>query len=129
MNASMDQIPSATPTSAEVAKSIAAQAAALHAGTTTTLEFEAFVLRQIALLAHQTAPAVVEASRADELLDFMAEHRIAVVPEFEGGWDAEVYGEDATVVAYFSGASPREALERAMENKKAADQGRCKAWG
>lgn len=49
-------------------------------------------------------------------LDFMQLHRVALIPEFEGPWDAEVYRE-GEVSKVFSGSSPREAIDEAMRNE------------
>lgn len=47
-------------------------------------------------------------------LDAMERHRIAVIPEFEGPWDAEVYGEDGEPQVRGSGNSLREAIDSAL---------------
>jgi len=46
-------------------------------------------------------------------LDFMQSHRVALIPEFEGPWDAEVY-QEGEVSRVFSGSTPREAIDEAI---------------
>lgn len=48
-----------------------------------------------------------------ERLDFMDLHRVALVPEFEGPWDVEVY-EDGQMTGVFSGSDTRSALDAAI---------------
>lgn len=57
-------------------------------------------------------PAVDASDTA--LLDAMELHRIAVVPEHEGPWDAELYEEGEEPQHVGSGATPREALRAAI---------------
>lgn len=59
----------------------------------------------------QLAPERTDRDR----LDAMERHRIAVIPEFEGPWDAELYGEDGEPQVRGSGNSPREAIDSALE--------------
>ncbi|WP_322737123.1 hypothetical protein [Delftia tsuruhatensis] len=59
------------------------------------------------------APAV-DATSDTALLDAMQRHRIALVPEFEGPWDAEIYDDDAEARHIASGNTPREALRAAI---------------
>lgn len=69
------------------------------------------------LTAAPQAPAGADVVRDADILNFMTEHRVAVTPEFEGCWDAAVYGEESDPDAVFSGASPREAVIAAMSTK------------
>jgi len=64
----------------------------------------------ITLSEFAAAPATPDDTRR---LDFMQQNRVGLTPEFEGPWDAEVYGEDATARIY-TGATPREAIDAAM---------------
>lgn len=48
-----------------------------------------------------------------ELLNFQAMRRVELTPEFEGPWDAKVYGEADLPEAIFTGNTPREALSKA----------------
>ena len=48
------------------------------------------------------------------MLDFMEERRVSVAPEFEGCWDATVYGDDCEPQFITSGNTPREAIRAAM---------------
>lgn len=69
-----------------------------------------------------TTPAPAEQTDT-ERLDAMQAHRIAVVPEFEGPWDAEVYGEEGEPLARGSGNTPREAIDNAIRSARGADGG------
>ena len=68
--------------------------------------------RVLRAMAAPAAPAV-DASDTD-LLDAMQRHRIALVPEHEGPWDAELYEEGEEPQHIGSGATPREALRAAL---------------
>ncbi|WFF79336.1 hypothetical protein [Delftia tsuruhatensis] len=65
-----------------------------------------------ALLA-RAAPAV-DAASDTALLDAMQRHRISLVPEFEGPWDAEIFNDEAEARPIASGNTPREALRAAL---------------
>ncbi|ABX36761.1 hypothetical protein Daci_4130 [Delftia acidovorans SPH-1] len=65
------------------------------------------------------APAV-DASSDTALLDAMQRHRIALVPEFEGPWDAEIFNDEAEAHPIASGNTPREALRAAIAAQAAA---------
>jgi hypothetical protein len=56
-----------------------------------------------------------QGARDAALLDFMTEHRVAVIPEFEGCWDAKVYGEEPEAERICSGTTPRNAIRAAMQ--------------
>lgn len=76
------------------------------------------------------APAVDASDTA--LLDAMERERIAVIPEFEGPWDAQIFGEDEATLACGSGATPREAIAEALaslEARKAHDAAQAAAKG
>ena len=69
------------------------------------------------------APPAVDLSDT-ALLDAMERERIAVIPEFEGPWDAQIFGEDEAALACGSGVTPRKAIAEAMaslEARKAHD--------
>lgn len=53
-----------------------------------------------------------------ELLDAMEQKRIAVVPEYEGPWDAEVYNGDEKPNHRGTGSTPREAIRAAIAAAK-----------
>ncbi|MBV7418472.1 hypothetical protein KW830_08380 [Comamonas sp. CMM03] len=57
------------------------------------------------------------------LLDAMTANRIAVAPEFQGPWDAELYGEEGEPVACGSGNTPREAIRAAIAASAAQEAG------
>lgn len=63
---------------------------------------------------------LTEAEKANQQdtqrLDAMQRHRIAVVPEYEGPWDAVVYREEGEPVARGTGNTPREAIDAAMHS-------------
>lgn len=48
------------------------------------------------------------------LLDAMEQNRIAVVPEYEGPWDAEIYNDEGKPNHRGSGSTPREAIRAAI---------------
>lgn len=77
------------------------------------------------------APAV-DATSDTALLDAMERERIAVIPEFEGPWDAQIFGEDEATLACGSGATPRKAIAEALaslEARKAHDAAQAKEGG
>lgn len=50
---------------------------------------------------------------SDELrLGWMERNRVAVIPEMQGGWSAEVYGDEDSPSEVAHGSSPREALDK-----------------
>lgn len=51
--------------------------------------------------------------RDSALLDFMQRRRVALTPEFEGEWFAEIFDDEGEVVSRHSGDSPRAALHAA----------------
>lgn len=82
------------------------------------------------VLAAPAAPAV-DASDTS-LLDAMERERIAVIPEFEGPWDAQIFGEDEATLACGSGVTPRKAIAEALaslEARKAHDAAQAAAKG
>lgn len=64
------------------------------------------------------APAQAQEDAAR--LDAMQAQRIAVIPEFEGPWDATIYGDSDEPIISASGNTPREAIDAA----RAAQGGR-----
>ena len=55
-----------------------------------------------------------QAREDSALLDAMERQRIAVLPEYEGPWDAEVYNGDEKPNHRGSGSTPREAIRAAI---------------
>lgn len=53
----------------------------------------------------------------NDLNTLLMQHRIAVVPEYEGQWHADLYGEDAEVTHTATGASPLEAVIAVIHRK------------
>ncbi len=86
--------------------------------------------RVLRALAAPAAPAVDASDTA--LLDAMERERIAVIPEFEGPWDAQIFGEDEAALACGSGVTPRKAIAEALaslEDRKAHDAAQAKEGG
>lgn len=79
---------------------------------------EAIRAKQAAKPKHSPLPMHAPQAQADArdaltdsaLLDAMEQQRIAVVPEYEGPWDAEVYNGDEKPNHRGSGSTPREAI-------------------
>ncbi|WEE79396.1 hypothetical protein LZ683_08580 [Comamonas testosteroni] len=72
-----------------------------------------------AMLTTEPAPQAQADARDDSaLLDAMERQRIAVVPEYEGPWDAEVYNGDEKPNHRGSGSTPREAIRAAIAASK-----------
>ncbi len=65
----------------------------------------------------------VDARDDSALLDAMERHRIAVVPEYEGPWDAEVYNDEEKSNHRGSGSTPREAIRAAIAAQTAQQGG------
>lgn len=59
-------------------------------------------------------PAPLDVAMDSKRLDFIQSNRVALVPEFEGPWDAEIYGEDGIVSSVHSGTTPRQAIDAAI---------------
>lgn len=77
------------------------------------------------IIAHLfTRPPVAGAAAKDrERLDLMTKHRISLVPEFEGDWDAARYTENGEVARYYGGCTPRAALDAVLADiGKAAEE-------
>ncbi|WP_131361295.1 hypothetical protein [Comamonas thiooxydans] len=70
--------------------------------------------RAIASLSPQAQADARDALTDSALLDAMERQRIAVVPEYEGPWDAEVYNGDEKPNHCGSGSTPREAIRAAI---------------
>ena len=65
-----------------------------------------------------TPGAQAEPGDDSTLLDAMERQRIAVVPEYEGPWDAEVYNDEGKPNHRSSGSTPREAIRAAIAAAK-----------
>lgn len=84
------------------------------------------------LAAKAPAAPAVDATSDTALLDAMERERIAVIPEFEGPWDAQIFGEDEATLACGSGSTPRKAITEALaslEARKAHDAAQAKEGG
>lgn len=67
------------------------------------------------------APQAQADARDDSaLLDAMELQRIAVVPEYEGPWDAEIYNDEGQPNHHGTGSTPREAIRAAIAAQTAA---------
>lgn len=62
--------------------------------------------------------AQADAQDDSALLDAMERQRIAVVPEYEGPWDAEIYNDEGEPIHAGSGSTPREAIRAAIAAAK-----------
>lgn len=47
-------------------------------------------------------------------LTLIKKHRIAVVPEYEGGWQADMYGDEESPQYSATGSTPYEAVKAVM---------------
>ncbi|BCX51625.1 hypothetical protein CTYAZ2_12070 [Comamonas testosteroni] len=70
--------------------------------------------RNLLYTAPQMPADAQDALTDSALLDAMEQKRIAVVPEYEGPWDAEIYNDDGTPNHRGSGSTPREAIRAAI---------------
>ena len=66
----------------------------------------------------QSPQAQADARDDSALLDAMERQRIAVVPEYEGPWDAEVYNDEGKPNHRGTGSTPREAIRAAIAAAK-----------
>ena len=100
-------------------------------GDTELLRRVKWASRQLRAVAQAPAAPAVDASDT-ALLDAMERERIAVIPEFEGPWDAQIFGEDEATLACGSGETPRKAIAEALaslEVRKAHDAAQAKEGG
>ncbi len=74
--------------------------------------------REAQLLAFAVSEIRRDEMTDSELLDAMEQKRIAVVPEYEGPWDAEVYNDEGEPIHAGSGSTPREAIRAAIAAAK-----------
>lgn len=78
---------------------------------------------QIHLIQRECDRVAISAQTDDSaLLDAMERRRIAVVPEYEGPWDAEVYNDEGEPIHAGSGTTPREAIRAAIAAAKGEGQ-------
>lgn len=78
--------------------------------------------RELVQLKSQAQADARNALTDSALLDAMEQQRIAVVPEYEGPWDAEIYNDEGKPNHRGSGSTPREAIRAAIVTQ-AAQQG------
>ncbi|AXF52918.1 MAG: restriction alleviation protein [Bacteriophage sp.] len=84
---------------------------------------EELVLLKAGMEMSKAAPAAVADARDDSaLLDAMEQKRIAVVPEYEGPWDAEIYNDEGKPNHRGSGSTPREAIRSAISAQAQKEQ-------
>jgi hypothetical protein len=74
-----------------------------------------------ALLAARLSARAADAPSEPTLDDLITAHRIALTPEYEGGFHAKVYGDSEDPVANGYGNTPRAAVLAALGNSRAAD--------
>ena len=89
---------------------------------------EAIRAKQAAKPKHSPLPEHAPQAQADArdaelltdsaLLDAMEHQRIALHPEYEGPWDAEVYNDEGEPIHAGSGSTPREAIRAAIAAAK-----------
>jgi hypothetical protein len=75
-------------------------------------ELNNFIDRLTNDLAAAKASAPEDAANTERLA-FLQQHRVALIPEYEGPWDAEVYGESEAPIARGSGNTPHAAIDDA----------------
>jgi hypothetical protein len=68
------------------------------------------------------APVQQAHAGADEVERLMIEHRIAVLPEYEGGFEAKVYRDQEHVLADGYGSTPRAAIDAAIRAAQEGDE-------
>lgn len=68
-------------------------------------------------------PAALPGEQDAARLDFIGMNRVALIPEFEGGWDAQVYEEDAEPSVIAGGMTVRGAIDAAMAAAKGRTDG------
>lgn len=73
-----------------------------------------FHVRMRELEANLARAAGSEDARDSELLNAVETNRISLVPEYEGGWDAEVYFDEGRCVHMGGGQSARAAIDSAV---------------
>lgn len=90
----------------------------LNVGRAAEAEILSEDVNRLAALAHSptvASPALVaEVGDDTKRLDWMEERRVSVIPEFEGPWDATVYGDDGEPHFIASGNTPRAAIDAAI---------------
>ena len=79
--------------------------------------------REAQLLAFAVSEIRRDEMTDSELLDAMEQKRIAVVPEYEGPWDAEIYNDEGKPNHRGSGSTPREAIRAAIAAQPATKEG------
>lgn len=50
----------------------------------------------------------------DKFTGLLCRYRIAVIPQYEGGWQAEMYGENEYIIHAATGYTPEEAVEKVV---------------
>lgn len=57
----------------------------------------------------------------DKFIDSLCRYRIALIPQYEGGWQADMYGEHEYVIHAATGYTPQEAVEKVIALKRASE--------
>lgn len=64
----------------------------------------------------KTAAMIIHGLLTDDTVQLIREHRIALTPEYEGQWHAELYGDDGVAQKYAEGATPDEAVRAVLSS-------------
>ncbi|MDU9415529.1 hypothetical protein [Pseudomonas sp. zfem005] len=64
----------------------------------------------------KTAAMIIQGLLNDDTVQLIREHRIALTPEYEGQWHAELYGDDGVAQKYAEGATPDEAVRAVLSS-------------
>lgn len=51
----------------------------------------------------------------NNFIDQLCKYRIALIPQYEGGWQADMYGENEYVIHGATGLNPQEAVDKVIE--------------
>jgi hypothetical protein len=62
----------------------------------------------------KSSPPATEAGEQEGIDELMMQYRISLIPEYEGGWRADVYMDDSEGTASAHGATPREAIDNVL---------------
>lgn len=50
----------------------------------------------------------------DRFSNLLCRYRIAIIPQYEGGWQAEMYGENEYIIHAATGDTPEDAVEKVV---------------
>jgi len=89
--------------------------ALVHKLRTAATEMSGWHAGNEAALVRQAATRIESLAADAGRLDFVERNRVALVPEYEGPWDAEIYGEEGEAKVVACGTTPRTAIDQAMQ--------------